>query len=134
MSQNYSLPHIQDNYGEDFVEEKNNNYDMIIFCHLRWQFVYQRPQHLISRMSENFKILMVEEPIEFNDSSEFTAALSIINPNLHILQPRVRGIEDISKVIANYINSDTIKYAWLKFSLWLLFRHQLDLILRSIHE
>lgn len=41
-------------------------YDMIVFCHLRWDFVYQRPQHLISRLAKNRKILVVEEPVQKN--------------------------------------------------------------------
>lgn len=38
-------------------------YDMIVFCHLRWHFVYQRPQHIISRMAKTMKILLIEEPL-----------------------------------------------------------------------
>ena len=88
------------------------NYDMIVFCHLRWQFVYQRPQHLISRMSKSFKVLMVEEPIGFGEGEEFTAIISEINPNLHIMQPKVRCIEDISKVLPKYVANTFVAVGW----------------------
>ncbi len=87
-------------------------YDMIVFCHLRWQFVYQRPQHLISRMSKNFKILMVEEPIGFADGEEFTAVISVVSPQLHIMQPRVRSIEDIAKVLPKYVSNTFVGIGW----------------------
>lgn len=36
--------------------------DIICYSHLRWNFVYQRPQHLLSRMAKNFRVFYVEEP------------------------------------------------------------------------
>lgn len=89
-----------------------SHYDMIVFCHLRWQFVYQRPQHLISRMSRHYKILLVEEPIGFGDGQEFTAEISEVNQKLHILQPRVHRIEDIARVLSSYVSNETVPVAW----------------------
>ncbi len=37
--------------------------DIICYSHLRWNFVYQRPQHLLSRLAKAFRIFYVEEPI-----------------------------------------------------------------------
>src|SRR4051794_7813492 len=36
---------------------------LIVFSHLRWDFVYQRPQHLMSRLARHWRILFVEEPV-----------------------------------------------------------------------
>ncbi len=36
---------------------------IVCFSHLRWDFVYQRPQHLLSRCALDCKVLFVEEPI-----------------------------------------------------------------------
>ena len=36
---------------------------LIVFCHLRWDFVFQRPQHLMTRLAEHYQILFVEEPV-----------------------------------------------------------------------
>ncbi len=36
---------------------------LIVFSHLRWDFVYQRPQHLLSRLANYYKIVFVEEPV-----------------------------------------------------------------------
>ena len=37
--------------------------DLICFSHLRWDFVYQRPQHLMSRAALTRQVLFVEEPV-----------------------------------------------------------------------
>lgn len=94
------------------VNESPQNYDMVVFCHLRWQFVYQRPQHLISRMAKNRKVLLIEEPIGYDPEQENTANLIIINDNLHILQPRVQNIEAIANIIPKFIKNNHISIGW----------------------
>ena len=37
--------------------------NLICFSHLRWNFVYQRPQHLLTRLGKNFNIHFIEEPL-----------------------------------------------------------------------
>ena len=48
--------------------------DMSIFSQLRWNFVYQRPQHLIGRMAKEYRTFYFEEPedIENYNSNENT--------------------------------------------------------------
>jgi glycosyltransferase involved in cell wall biosynthesis len=36
---------------------------LICFSHLRWDFVWQRPQHLLIRAAKNYDVLVIEEPI-----------------------------------------------------------------------
>src|SRR5437764_199769 len=38
-------------------------YDIVCFSHLRWNFVYQRPQHLLSRFAKNSRVFFIEEPV-----------------------------------------------------------------------
>lgn len=37
--------------------------DLICFSHLRWNFVYQRPQHLLSRAARSWRVWYIEEPV-----------------------------------------------------------------------
>jgi UDP-galactopyranose mutase len=37
--------------------------DVVCFSHLRWNFVFQRPQHLLSRYVRSARVFYVEEPI-----------------------------------------------------------------------
>ncbi len=36
---------------------------LIAFSHLRWNFVWQRPQHLLSRLARRWRVVFVEEPL-----------------------------------------------------------------------
>ncbi|MDB5249599.1 MAG: UDP-galactopyranose mutase [Segetibacter sp.] len=63
---------------------------LIVFSHLRWDFVYQRPQHLISRFATMFTVYFVEEP--FHDAhGEPTLSFTPKGDNLWIVRPHVPG-------------------------------------------
>jgi hypothetical protein len=47
---------------------------LICFSHLRWNFVYQRPQHLLSRAATDYRVVFFEEPI-FEADTEPTLRL-----------------------------------------------------------
>src|SRR3712207_4141145 len=36
--------------------------ELVCFSHLRWNFVWQRPQHLLSRFARRMPVYVVEEP------------------------------------------------------------------------
>ncbi len=61
--------------------------DIICFSHLRWNFVYQRPQHILSRLAKQFRVFFVEEPIFDADTAFLDNTISrdgvwIIVPHL----------------------------------------------------
>ncbi|MDO9488154.1 MAG: glycosyltransferase [Sphingomonadaceae bacterium] len=41
---------------------------MIVLSHLRWDFVFQRPQHLLSRAAADFDVVFLEEPIHADET------------------------------------------------------------------
>lgn len=41
--------------------------DLVCLSHLRWDFVYQRPQHLMSRFARDRRVFFVEEPREHDE-------------------------------------------------------------------
>src|SRR5690606_36471048 len=43
---------------------EGERHTLVCFSHLRWNFVYQRPQHLMSRFAREFQVLFMEEPVE----------------------------------------------------------------------
>jgi glycosyltransferase involved in cell wall biosynthesis len=51
---------------------------MVCFSHLRWQFVYQRPQHLMSRAARDWNVLFLEEPVI--DDEAYTPRLDLTSP------------------------------------------------------
>lgn len=38
-------------------------HDVLVFSHLRWDFVFQRPQHILSRCARNRRVFFIEEPV-----------------------------------------------------------------------
>jgi glycosyltransferase involved in cell wall biosynthesis len=62
--------------------------DLICFSHLRWNFVYQRPQHLMSRFARQNRVFLIEEP--FFDA-EHTSHLQLDRKgNLTIVIPHLQ--------------------------------------------
>jgi UDP-galactopyranose mutase len=59
---------------------------IIAFCHLRWDFVYQRPQHLLSRLARRYQIVVVEEPVH-DPGNEPHWEVRRIAPQLTIYRP-----------------------------------------------
>jgi protoporphyrinogen oxidase/glycosyltransferase involved in cell wall biosynthesis len=62
-----------------------NMQTVIVFCHLRWDFVFQRPQQLLTRLAEHYKVLFVEEPL-FDEAPAHLHTYSPA-PNLTVYQP-----------------------------------------------
>jgi ribonuclease BN (tRNA processing enzyme) len=47
----------------------SSGHDVVCLSHLRWDFVYQRPQHLLNRCGQKRRVFFIEAPvIEFVDS------------------------------------------------------------------
>jgi UDP-galactopyranose mutase len=44
--------------------------DLICISHLRWDFVWQRPQHILSRLAKQYRVFFVEEPQTSSDIAE----------------------------------------------------------------
>lgn len=67
---------------------QNTAKNLICFSHLRWNFVYQRPQHIITKLSTHFKTFYMEEPIfdaidnPHHCFTEISDSLIIIVPHL----------------------------------------------------
>src|SRR5690606_7766366 len=69
---------------------------LLCFSHLRWNFVYQRPQHLMTRFARDYFVLYFEEPLFDATDSPFLEARDDVQgvrvltphllPNCHILE------------------------------------------------
>jgi UDP-galactopyranose mutase len=67
---------------------------LICFSHLRWKFVFQRPQHLMTRFAATKSVIVFEEPIGQDggeptlDRSEEAGGVLVVTPRLpHGLSP-----------------------------------------------
>jgi UDP-galactopyranose mutase len=65
-------------------------YDLVVASHLRWSFVWQRPQQLLSRLSRHHRILFVEEPVYTPETGGPPVPnMYVALPNLVVLTPQV---------------------------------------------
>lgn len=67
---------------------------LLCLSHLRWNFVYQRPQHLMARLAKRYRVWFVEEPLAAEDGVSRLEALEA-GPGVRVLVPRFRP-EDLS--------------------------------------
>jgi len=67
--------------------------DMICFSHLRWGFVFQRPQHLMSRFARDRRVFFFEEP-EYRE---------VMQPQIHTSVCPKTGQPDFGTIRLTYV-------------------------------
>ena len=65
-----------------------NEVDLVCFSHLRWGFVFQRPNHLLTRFSKHQRVFFIEEPIFHNEDDKLH--IENYNENLYVVTPYIR--------------------------------------------
>jgi glycosyltransferase involved in cell wall biosynthesis len=75
---------------------------IIVQSHLRWDFVWQRPQQLLSRLAEHRPVLFVEEPIFLDDLASPNLDISVPHANVFRAVPHLPGLfrDDYERGIA----------------------------------
>lgn len=96
------------------------NFDLVCFSHLRWDFVYQRPQHLLSRFAKESRVFFVEEP-EFAiapshlDLSKRENNLFVVVPRLNHSDLETKSADDLIRgLLDEMFQKENIE----KFVLW----------------
>ena len=59
----FELPTSEDSES-GWSSSPNTPPTLICFSHLRWDFVFQRPQHLMTRFARDMKVIYWEEPVD----------------------------------------------------------------------
>jgi glycosyltransferase involved in cell wall biosynthesis len=91
--------------------KNEHNWDLIVFSHLRWEFVTQRPQHLMGRFAKNHKVLFIEEPIPFDKTNRGTTHIIRPENNVTVVQPRIENgnMQELSGVVKKEMQNEGIK-------------------------
>jgi glycosyltransferase involved in cell wall biosynthesis len=69
--------------------------DLVCISHVRWDYVWQRPQHLLSRLAHNYRVLFVEEPIASTAKSQPSLEVFIGKGTLNLTV--IRLIQPVQK-------------------------------------
>lgn len=95
--------------------------DFICFSHIRWNFVYQRPQHLLSRFALYNRVFVIEEPIYESDDTyydihkdEGSHNLWIVNLFISKNTPIEKTNSTLKTLVDSFIYAKEIK----NFLLW----------------
>ncbi|MEZ0611807.1 glycosyltransferase family 1 protein [Fibrella sp. WM1] len=85
---------------------------LICFSHLRWNFVYQRPQHLMSRASRQMNVYFLEEPIWGNELRvevrQEDERLKVIVPHIPHGTPHQEVLAYLRRTVDQLIESERI--------------------------
>lgn len=95
---------------------------ILVFSHLRWNFVYQRPQHLLSRLARDHRIVFMEEPMT-GSSNNFLERISACR-GVEVLRPHItsetHGFDDgnvdlLHEMVSDYLRANCID----DYAIWL---------------
>src|SRR4051812_22161093 len=76
-----------------------NPIDLICLSHLRWDFVLQRPQHLMSRFARNRRVFFFEEAL-FEDAEPHVRQQTCPTTGVNVIKPILPAGTDRSHVNA----------------------------------
>jgi hypothetical protein len=94
--------------------------DIVCFSHLRWNFVYQRPQHLLTRFSQNASVYFIEEAF-YDSQTDFYEIIKDENCDVTVIVPHLtphssheENVQKMEVLINNFLQSLGIN----NFMLW----------------
>ena len=72
--------------------------DLICLSHLRWNFVFQRPQHLMSRFARDRRVFFVEEPIF---DAHVPTLITVVCPRtgVHVVTPHLNSQTNRNQIL-----------------------------------
>jgi UDP-galactopyranose mutase len=67
---------------------RSESIPVVVFSHLRWDFVYQRPQHVLSRLARKRRVVFIEEPVLDTDSPPYMEHITPVDAeNVLVCRP-----------------------------------------------
>ena len=109
--------------GSSLRSEMSLEFDVVVFSHLRWNWVYQRPQHLLTRLAKNHRVWYIEEPVgvdtdeQWLDSEDVAPNVTVVRPHLRAEYPFFVGdqIPPLTRLITQWVAEHHIE----PLALWL---------------
>ncbi|MCL6258416.1 glycosyltransferase family 1 protein [Aquiflexum sp. TKW24L] len=80
--------------------EKNITMQLVCFSHLSWKFVYQRPQHLLSRFTKKYAVYYIEEFIYSAEEDGYS--ITVTDEHVNVIVPHLsnsyHGLNETKRV------------------------------------
>lgn len=112
--------------GKDVLNgfHSKNIKDIICFAHLRWNFVFQRPQHLLSRWANEARVFYIEEPLRGNFESNYLKTIYSSNgEKLTVITPYLKDNmteSEVNQFMEESVNHIIRWYQVKDYMLWYL--------------
>lgn len=114
--------------NEEFLHDntlKNETFDLshvdiVCFSHLRWDFVYQRPQHILSRFAQYNQLFFIEEPV-YDAVGQEVLQVNSKGDNIWIIVPHLlKGLneEEISRSQKLLLDKFFFEYKLEEYIFW----------------
>ena len=94
--------------------------DVMCFSHLRWKFVFQRPQHLMSRCAERSRVYYLEEPLFQGSEISLKRAICPLT-GVHVFTPFLPAqtpLETVSTLLQKLLDDLVQKERIQDFVAW----------------
>lgn len=95
---------------------------LLCLSHLRWGFVYQRPQHVMSRLAKDYDVVFFEEPV-FADAQRPELEFSQPVSGITVMVPRLPWGMDLQQVAdaqRQLLDAWLVEHAAPELLLWYL--------------
>ena len=72
--------------NDQFDSGRIEHFPILVHCHLRWDFVWQRPQQIFTRLAASHRIAYIEEPLPASARDAVASRLQITEPQPNIVR------------------------------------------------
>src|SRR3954467_2856620 len=94
------------------------DYDVVCLSHLRWDWVWQRPQHLLSRCARSSRVFYVEEAVADGetriDVEETPSGVRVVRPHV----PTGLSLRELDAVQQTLLDELFVQYEISEYLLW----------------
>jgi UDP-galactopyranose mutase len=90
--------------------------DLICLSHLRWNFVFQRPQHLLTRCASERRVFYIEEPVVDADREPRLDLQS--SGHVTVVVPHLRAGDTTSGVLQRLVDELLVRQRIERYVLW----------------
>src|SRR4051812_45430129 len=96
-----------------------SDYDILCFCHLRWKFVFQRPQHLMTRWARERRVFFIEEPLIKEEESNPRIVDEVDATGVHLVTPYLPATtRDVPLVVSGLLRRFLQDHKIVRFVSW----------------
>ena len=105
--------------GDVINFKDGGDFDLVCFSHLRWDFVYQRPQHLLSRCARDRRVFYFEEPV-YGDGPRLEVRRSEEGVLVAVphLPEQIRGKREEGALVQSLLSRLFVEHRIREYAFW----------------